>query len=57
MDDLKVKEAELYDMKKKVCAMDIKYKQQEQLFEAARSDRNSYSRSLVEKQVGDTTSL
>ena len=50
MDDVKLKEMQITDMSKKVTESEQKLKQQQQLYEAVRSDRNLYSKNLIESQ-------
>ncbi|XP_009008499.1 cilia- and flagella-associated protein 58 [Callithrix jacchus] len=50
MEDIKVRETQIFDYKKKIAESEIKLKQQQNLYEAVRSDRNLYSKNLVEAQ-------
>ncbi|XP_067350961.1 cilia- and flagella-associated protein 58 isoform X2 [Channa argus] len=50
MNDVEVKEMEIFDWKKKVTEAECKLKQQENLLEAAVSERNLYSKNLIEAQ-------
>ena len=50
MEDIKVKEMQIFDYKKKIAESETKYKQQQNLYEAVRSDRNLYSKNLIECQ-------
>ena len=50
MEDVKIKEMTIFDYKKKIAEAETKFKQQQNLYEAVRSDRNLYSKSLIEKQ-------
>jgi len=50
MEDVKVKEMQIFDFKKKIAEAETKYKQQQNLYEAVRSDRNLYSKNLIERQ-------
>ena len=50
MDEVKVKEINIFDYKKKIAEAETKLKQQQNLYEACRSDRNLYSKNLVEAQ-------
>lgn len=47
----KVKEMQIFDYKKKIAEAETKLKQQQNLYEAVRSDRNLYSKNLIESQV------
>jgi hypothetical protein len=51
MEEVKIKEMQIFDYKKKNAELETKYKQQQNLYEAVRSDRNLYSKNLIEKQV------
>ncbi len=51
MEDVKIKEMQIFDYKKKIAEAETKYKQQQNLYEAVRSDRNLYSKNLIERQV------
>ena len=51
MEEVKIKEMKIFDYKKKNAELETKYKQQQNLYEAVRSDRNLYSKNLIEKQV------
>lgn len=57
MEDVKVREMQIFDYKKKIAEAETKLKQQQNLYEAVRSDRNLYSKNLIESQVRDTTKL
>ncbi|XP_064229964.1 cilia- and flagella-associated protein 58 isoform X2 [Aotus nancymaae] len=48
MEDIKVRETQIFDYRKKIAESEIKLKQQQNLYEAVRSDRNLYSKNLVE---------
>ena len=41
----------IFDYKKKIAEAETKLKQQQNLYEAVRSDRNLYSKNLIEAQV------
>jgi chromosome segregation ATPase len=41
---------QIFDYKKKIAEAETKYKQQQNLYEAVRSDRNLYSKNLIERQ-------
>ena len=47
VEDVKLKEMQLTEMGKKVTESEQKLKQQQQLYEAVRSDRNLYSKNLL----------
>ncbi len=49
-EELKLKEIQNAELKKRVLEWENKLKQQEQLYEAARTDRNHYSKGLLESQ-------
>lgn len=51
MEDIKVREMQNFDYKKKIAESETKLKQQQNLYEAVRSDRNLYSKNLIEAQV------
>ncbi|XP_060555610.1 cilia- and flagella-associated protein 58-like [Ruditapes philippinarum] len=50
MEDVKVREMQIFDFKKKIAESETKLKQQQNLYEAVRSDRNLYSKNLIESQ-------
>ncbi|CAH8544506.1 unnamed protein product [Heterobilharzia americana] len=50
MDDLKFREMQIFENKKKIAEAETKLKQQQNLYEAVRSDRNMYSKNLIEAQ-------
>lgn len=50
MDDVKSREMQIFDYKKKIAEAETKLKQQQNLYEAVRSDRNLYSKNLIETQ-------
>lgn len=50
LEDVKLKEMQITEMGKKVTESEQKLKQQQQLYEAVRSDRNLYSKNLIESQ-------
>ena len=50
VEEVKLKEMQITDMGKKVTESEQKLKQQQQLYEAVRSDRNLYSKNLIESQ-------
>ena len=47
---VKLREMTILDLQKKIAEGDAKLKQQQNLYEAVRSDRNLYSKSLIESQ-------
>lgn len=51
MEEIKIKEMQIFDYKKKIAEQETKYKQQQNLYEAVRNDRNLYSKNLIERQV------
>lgn len=54
MEDVKVREMQIFDFKKKIAEAETKLKQQQNLYEAVRSDRNLYSKNLIETQVQES---
>lgn len=50
VEELKMQEMKLFDRKKTIAEKETKLKQQQNLYEACRSDRNLYSKNLVEAQ-------
>ena len=48
---VQVREMQIFDYKKKIAEAETKLKQQQNLYEAVRSDRNLYSKNLIESQV------
>ncbi|ELV11671.1 Coiled-coil domain-containing protein 147, partial [Tupaia chinensis] len=50
MEDIKVREMQIFDYRKRIAESETKLKQQQNLYEAVRSDRNLYSKNLVEAQ-------
>ncbi|KAM7374887.1 hypothetical protein PAMP_007521 [Pampus punctatissimus] len=50
MNDVEVKELEIFDWRKKVTEAEYKLKQQENLLESVVSERNLYSKNLIEAQ-------
>lgn len=50
VEEAKTKEIEIFDFRKKMAEAESKMKQQESLYEAVRSDRNMYSKKLIESQ-------
>ncbi|GAB5578766.1 cilia- and flagella-associated protein 58 isoform X3 [Prionailurus iriomotensis] len=50
MEDIKIREMQIFDYRKKIAESETKLKQQQNLYEAVRSDRNLYSKNLVEAQ-------
>ena len=57
MEDIKVREMQIFDYKKTIAEAETKLKQQQNLYEAVRSDRNLYSKNLIEAQVGPSISI
>ncbi|XP_043203912.1 cilia- and flagella-associated protein 58-like [Amphibalanus amphitrite] len=47
---IKLKEQEIFELKKRVAESESRLKQQQSLYEAVRSDRNLYSKNLIESQ-------
>jgi chromosome segregation ATPase len=50
LEEVKMKELQIFDLKKKITEAETKLKQQQNLYEAVRSDRNLYSKNLIEAQ-------
>ncbi|VEL34298.1 unnamed protein product [Protopolystoma xenopodis] len=50
MEEVKMREMQLFDFKKKIAEAETKLRQQQNLYEAVRSDRNLYSKNLIEAQ-------
>jgi len=50
MEDIKIREMQIFDYKKTIAEAETKLKQQQNLYEAVRSDRNLYSKNLIEAQ-------
>ncbi|KAL7852583.1 hypothetical protein SRHO_G00183680 [Serrasalmus rhombeus] len=50
MEDIKVREMQIFEYKKKIAEAETKLKQQMNLYEAVQSDRNLYSKNLIEAQ-------
>ena len=49
-EEVKMREMRIFDFKKKIAESETKLKQQQNLYEAVRSDRNLYSKNLIEAQ-------
>jgi hypothetical protein len=49
-EDVKMKELMIFDSKKKVTELERKLKEQQTMYETVRTDRNLYSKNLVEAQ-------
>jgi len=50
LEEVKLREMTILDLQKKIAESDARLKQQQHLYEAVRSDRNQYSKSLIESQ-------
>ncbi|VDM16853.1 unnamed protein product, partial [Hydatigera taeniaeformis] len=50
MEEVKFREMQIFDFRKKIAEARTKLKQQENLYEAVKSDRNLYSKNLIEAQ-------
>merc|ERR1711865_239810 len=50
LEEVKLREMTILDLQKKIAEGDARLKQQQNLYEAGRSDRNLYSKSLIESQ-------
>uniref|UniRef100_A0A3B4WB06 Cilia and flagella associated protein 58 n=1 Tax=Seriola lalandi dorsalis TaxID=1841481 RepID=A0A3B4WB06_SERLL len=53
MNDVEVREMEIFDWRKKVTEAECKLKQQENLLESVVSERNLYSKNLIEAQIAE----
>lgn len=51
MEELKVREMEIFENKKKIAEAETKLKQQLNLYEAVRTERNNFSKNLLDAQV------
>jgi chromosome segregation ATPase len=49
-EELKMRETQLDELRKRIIQWETKLRQQQQLYEAVRSDRNHYSKGLIEAQ-------
>lgn len=52
LEEVKLREVQIVEMQKKVTDGESRLRQQQALYEAVRADRNSYSKNLIEAQVG-----
>ena len=50
LEEVKLREMTMVDLQKKISEGDARLKQQQSLYEAVRSDRNLYSKNLIESQ-------
>lgn len=50
MEEIKLKNNIISELQRKTQEMETKLKQQQNLYEAVRSDRNTYSKNLIESQ-------
>jgi len=50
LEEVKLREMTILDLQKKIAESDARLKQQQHLYEAVRSDRNQYSKNLIESQ-------
>jgi len=50
LEEVKLREMTILDLQKKISESDARLKQQQHLYEAVRSDRNQYSKNLIESQ-------
>merc|ERR1719240_1795071 len=50
LEEVKLREMTILDLQKKIAESDTRLKQQQHLYEAVRSDRNQYSKNLIESQ-------
>ena len=51
LEEVKVRQASVVQLQKRIAESDTKLKQQQSLYETVRSDRNLYSKNLNEAQV------
>ncbi|GAA6095404.1 cilia- and flagella-associated protein 58 [Tachysurus ichikawai] len=51
MENLKVREMEIFEYKKKIAEAETKLKQLQNLYEAIRAERNNYSKNLLDAQI------
>ena len=49
-EELKVREVQMSELKKRIVEVETKLRQQQQLYESVRADRNHFSKSLIESQ-------
>ncbi|XP_068081247.1 cilia- and flagella-associated protein 58 [Anabrus simplex] len=54
LDEVKLKQMDIFDLKKKLQEADAKLRQQKNLFDSVRSDRNTFSKRLLEVQDENT---
>jgi chromosome segregation ATPase len=52
LEEVKLREMAIIDLQKKIAEAESKFKQQQNLYEAVRVDRNMYSKKLIESQDG-----
>eukprot|EP00033_Pygsuia_biforma_P003301 GCRY01003618.1.p1 GENE.GCRY01003618.1~~GCRY01003618.1.p1 ORF type:complete len:896 (+),score=357.46 GCRY01003618.1:142-2829(+) len=50
LEEVKIREMTVFDLNKKIAEADTKLKQQQNLYETVRSERNLYSKNLIESQ-------
>jgi hypothetical protein len=50
LEEVKLREMAIIDLQKKIAEAETKFKQQQNLYEAVRVDRNMYSKKLIESQ-------
>jgi septal ring factor EnvC (AmiA/AmiB activator) len=50
LDEVKLRELAIVDLQKKIAEAETKFKQQQNVYEAVRVDRNMYSKKLIESQ-------
>uniref|UniRef100_A0AAY4F012 Cilia- and flagella-associated protein 58 central coiled coil domain-containing protein n=1 Tax=Denticeps clupeoides TaxID=299321 RepID=A0AAY4F012_9TELE len=53
MEDIKVKEMQIFDYRKKLAEAETNLKQQQNLYEVVRADRNLYSKNHIESQIAE----
>ena len=53
VEEVKLKKNLIGELKKETIDLESKLKQQQNLYEAVRSDRNLYSKNLIERQVNE----
>lgn len=51
MEEIKLKTSEIFDLKKQMLESDTQFKQQQNLFDVIRTERNACAKELIEAQV------
>ena len=52
LEEVKIREMAIIDLQKRIAEGEGRLKQQQNLYEAVRADRNLYSKNLIEAQAG-----